>query len=147
MRKLFIRYVNGSHIIWLCSTSSNTQVIRKYSPQGGGNGRDFNFLVAGPWHDPVLTAHSHGCGVITNACWAWIILPLCTCPLWPLPPSPTQGNVEDFDFVSAIPHSNHHMVGTASWQNHDNSHPQSVIILHCHGCLCLSNTYNSSMWK
>ena len=21
------------------------------------NGRDFDFLVAGPWHDPVLTAH------------------------------------------------------------------------------------------
>ena len=28
MRKLLIRYVNGSHIILLCSTSSNTQVIR-----------------------------------------------------------------------------------------------------------------------
>ena len=35
--------------------------------------------------------------------------------------------VEDFDFVSTVPHSNHHTVGTASWQNHDSSHPQSVI--------------------
>ena len=36
MRKLFIQYVNGSHIIWLCSTSANTQVNRNYSPQSGG---------------------------------------------------------------------------------------------------------------
>ena len=47
------------------------------------------------------------------------------------PPSPAQGNVEDFDFVSAVPHSNHYTVGTASWQNHDTSPPQSVILLHC----------------
>ena len=46
------------------------------------------------------------------------------------PPPPTaQGNVEDFDFVSAVPHSNHHTVGTSSWQNHNSSSPQSVIIL------------------
>ena len=36
MRKLLIRYVNGGDIIWLRCTSSNTQVIRNYSPQGGG---------------------------------------------------------------------------------------------------------------
>ena len=60
------------------------------------------------------------------------------------PPPSAQGNVEDFDFVSAVPHSNHHTVGTASWQNHDSYPPQSVIILHCHGCLCLSNTNISS---
>ena len=29
------------------------------------------------------------------------------------PPTP-QGNVKDFDFVSVVPHSNHHTVGTAS---------------------------------
>ena len=40
-----------------------------------------------------------------------------------------------------FPHSNHHAVGTASWQNHDSSPPQSVIILHCHVCLGLSNPY------
>ena len=37
--------------------------------------------------------------------------------------------------MSAVPHSNHHTVGTASWQNHDSSSPQSVIILHCLVCL------------
>ena len=47
MRKLFIRYVNGSHIIWLCSTSSNTQVIRNYSPQTGDGG-DFDFFLQVP---------------------------------------------------------------------------------------------------
>ena len=99
-----------------------------------GDGGDFDFLVAGPWHDPVQTAHLPGCGVITNDWWAWFISPLCTSHLWPLPPA--QGNVEDFDFVYAVPHSNHHTVGPASWQNHDSSPPQSVIILHCHGCLC-----------
>ena len=29
--------------------------------------------------------------------------------------APAQKNVEDFDFVSEVPHSNHHTVGTASW--------------------------------
>ena len=33
---LFIRYINGSHIIWLRSASSNTQVIRNYGPQSQG---------------------------------------------------------------------------------------------------------------
>ena len=41
-------------------------------------------------------------------------------------PTPlAQGNVEDFGFVSAVPHSNHHTVGTASWQNHDS------LLLYC----------------
>ena len=30
MRRLFFRYINGNHIIWLRSTSSNTQVICNY---------------------------------------------------------------------------------------------------------------------
>ena len=29
--------------------------------------------------------------------------------------------------MSAVPHSNHHTVGTASWENHGSSPPQSVI--------------------
>ena len=41
--------------------------------------------------------------------------------------APAQRNVEDSDFVSAVPHNNHHTVGTARWQNHDSSPPQSVI--------------------
>ena len=36
MRGLFFRYINGNHIIWLRSTSSNTQVIRNYGPQSRG---------------------------------------------------------------------------------------------------------------
>ena len=61
--------------------------------------------------------------------------------------APAQRNVEDFDFVSEVPHSNHHTVGTASWQNHDSSSPQSAIILHCHVCLCLSNhNISSTLW-
>ena len=35
-----------------------------------GDGGDFDFLVAGPWHDPVLTARLPGCDVITNDWWA-----------------------------------------------------------------------------
>ena len=49
-----------------------------------------------------------------------------------------QRNVEDSGFVSAVPHSSHHTEGIASWQNHDSSPPQSVIILHCHVYLGLS---------
>ena len=36
MRRLFIRYINGSHIIWLRSASSNIQVIRYYGSQSQG---------------------------------------------------------------------------------------------------------------
>ena len=50
--------------------------------------------------------------------------------------------------MSAVPHNKHHTVGTASWQNHDSSPPQSVIILHCHVCLGLSNPYiSSALWR
>ena len=45
----------------------------------------------------------------------------------PPPHTPAQRNVEDFDFVSAVPHSNHHTVGEASCQNHDSSPKQSVL--------------------
>ena len=70
---------------------------------------------------------------------------LCTSHLWPLP---AQMNVEDFDFVSAVPHSNHHTVGEANQQNHDSSPPQSVIILHSNVCLGLSNPYISpALWR
>ena len=58
--------------------------------------------------------------------------------------APAQRNVEDSDFVSAVPHSNHLTVETANWQNRDSSPQQSVIILHCHICLGLSNPYISS---
>ena len=63
--------------------------------------------------------------------------------------TPAQRNVEESDFVSAVTHSKHHTVGTASWQNHDSSPPQqSVIILHCHVCLGLSNPYiSSALWR
>ena len=50
--------------------------------------------------------------------------------------------------MSAVPHSNHHTVGAASWQNHDSSPPQSVIILHSNVCLGLSNPYiSSALWR
>ena len=48
----------------------------------------------------------------------------------PPPPTPhAQANVEDFDIVSAVPHSNQHAVGTGSWQNHDSSPPS--MLLYC----------------
>ena len=47
-----------------------------------------------------------------------------------------------------FPHSNHHTVEAASWQNHDSSPPQSVIILHSNVCLGLSNPYiSSALWR
>ena len=75
---------------------------------------------------------------------AHIFSPLCTSHC---DHAPAQRNGKDSEFVSAVPHSNHHTVGTASWQNHDSSPPQSVIILHCHVCLGLSNPYiSSALW-
>ena len=100
-----------THIIWLCSTSSNAQVVRNYSPQSGGDGGDFDFLVAGPWYDPVLKAH------LPN--WA----SLQTTGGHDLFRLYAQGNVEDFDFFSAFPNSNKQTVGAASWQNHDSPPP------------------------
>ena len=41
MRRLFIRYINGSHIISLRSASSKTQVIRNYAPQSQGTAGTF----------------------------------------------------------------------------------------------------------
>ena len=62
--------------------------------------------------------------------------------------APAQRNIEDSDFVSAVPYSKHYTVGTARWQNHDSSPPQSVIILHCHVCLGLLNPYiSSALWR
>ena len=66
MRRLFIGYINRNHSIWLCSTSSNTQVIRNYGPQSRGNGGGYDFLATGLWYDPVLTAHLPGLCVSTN---------------------------------------------------------------------------------
>ena len=71
-----------------------------------------------------------------------------TTPPPPPPPPPGQRNDEDFDFVSAVPHSNHHTVGAASWQNHDSSPRQSVFKLHSNVCLGLSNPYiSSALWR
>ena len=89
--------------------------------------------------------HLPGWGVVTNGWCAYFFrryaIVICD-------HAPAQRNVEDSDFVSAVPHNNHHTVGTASWQNHDSSPPQSVLILHCHVCLGLSNPYiSSALWR
>ena len=136
---MFIRYINRGHIIWLRSTPSYAQVIRNYSPHSEG--------TAGLWYDPVLTDQLPGLAwsQMTGAhnlfrLYALVIYNHC--------PSPAQGNVEDLGYVSGVPHSNHHSVGTASWQNHDSSPLQSVIVLYCHVCLYLSNTYVSfALWR
>ena len=103
----------------------------------------FDFMVAGPWYGPVLGDHLVGCGVVTNDwCALFRLYVLVICDHRPQ----SSGDVEDFDFVSAFPNSNHHTVGTAICQNHDS--PQSVIILHCHVCLFQSNTHKSSaLWR
>ena len=145
MRRLFIRYINGIHIIWLRSASSNTQVIRTTAHRARERRRLW-FPGSGSLVWPC-----------TNSAFAWLgrgykwlvrinffrLYALVICDH-----APAQRNVEDSDFVSAVPHSNHHTVGTASWQNHDSSPTQSVIILLCHVCLGLSNPYiSSAMWR
>ena len=103
------------------------------------NGGDFDFLTAGPWYDPVLTAHLHSWDGWCPYFFRLYALVICD-------HAPAQRNFEDSDFVSAVPHSN--TVWTASWQNHDSSPPQSVIILHCHVCLGLSYPYIfSALWR
>ena len=96
MRRLFIRYVNGGHIIWLRSTSSNTQVIHSYSPQSRGNGGDF--LVSGfrsmIW--PCTNSSFTRLALNYKMTGAHNLFRLYALVKWPLPPA--QGNVEEFDF-------------------------------------------------
>ena len=50
--------------------------------------------------------------------------------------------------MSAVPIVTTILWGAASWQNHDSSPPQSVIILHSNVCLGLSNPYiSSALWR
>ena len=144
MRRLFIWYINGSHIIWLRSASSNTQVIRNYGPQSQGTA---GTLIS--WLQSLVWPCTNSANARLGRGYKWLVrtffhlyaLVICDHP-------PAQRNVEDSDFVSAVPHSYHQTVGTASWQNHDSSSPQSVIILHCHVCLGLSNPYiSSALWR
>ena len=111
-----------------------------YGPQSQGTA---GTLIS--WYYPVLTAQMPGWGVVKNGWCAYFfrLYALVICDH-----APAQRNVENSDFVSAVPHSNHHTAGTASWQNHDSSPPQSVIILHCHVCLGLSNPFiSSALWR
>ena len=78
MRRLFIRYINGSHIIWLRSASSNTQVIRWLRPTEPGNGGDFDFLAAGPCTNSANARLERG-----YKGWCAFFSPLCTSHLWP----------------------------------------------------------------
>ena len=67
----------------------------------------------------------------------------CTSHLWPLPPPPPppRGMLRTLILCLQFPIVTSTLMGTASWQNHDNSPPQSVIILHCHGCLYQTLTF------
>ena len=135
-----IRYING---LTLFDCALHRLIHKSFVTMAhrAGYGGNFDFLATGPWYDPVLTAHLPG--------WVWLQMTgahnfFCLYALITCGHTPAKRNVEDFDFVFAVPQSNHHTVGTASWQNHDISSPHSVIILHCHVCLGLSNPYISS---
>ena len=139
MRRLFTRYIYGSYIF----DYALHRLIHKpfvTTAHRAGERRDFDFLATGPCYDTVLTAHLPG----LHNFFRLYALVICD-------HAPAKRNVEGFDFVFAVRHSNHHTLGTASWQNHDSSYPQSVIILHYHVCLCLSNLTNpyisSALWR
>ena len=75
MRRLFYIYINGNHIIWLRSTSSNTQVIRNYGPQSRGTAGALIFWlqVSGiTW----LFAYCKG-GNFNIHIWAWFGYLIC----------------------------------------------------------------------
>ena len=63
--------------------------------------------------------------------------------------APAQRNVEGFNFVFAARHRNHHTLGTDIAGKTMTVLPlQSVIIMHCHVCLCLPNPYlSSALWR
>ena len=74
------------------------------TPTERGNGGNFDFLVAGPWHDPVLTgslAWAEASIQMTGGHNLFRLYALVICDHGPSPP-PAKGNVEDFDFVSAV---------------------------------------------
>ena len=123
MRRLFIRYIHGSHIILLRSTSSNTQVIRNYAPQSQGTA---GTLISWLWVPGMTLYYQRICpaGAWLQMAGALFFLLLSTSHLWPrTSPEECRGQ----------------------WLCvHDSSPPQSDIILHCHVCLGLSNPYISS---
>ena len=106
------------------SFGSYTQVIRRYSPQSGRTARTLIFLL----QVPGMTLY-----YICNSSFAWLgrrykglvgiiyFVFMHKSFVTTAPPPQAQGNAKDF--VSAVPHSNHHTVGTASWQSHDRSPP------------------------
>ena len=135
MRKLFILHVHGSHIIWLCSTSSNTQVIRNYSPQSMGRAETLIFWLqaSGMALYLQLICPAGASLQMTGGHYALVICDHC----------PPRGMSR-----SLILSLQFHTMWTTSWQNHDSSPLQSITILHCHGCLCLSITYiSSALWR
>ena len=101
-------YVNGGHIIWVCSTSSNTQIIRNYSPQSRGTAGTLIFWLQVPgmtlYQQPICLAGAWLQMAGEHNLFRLYALAICDhCP--PPPPPPAQGNVEDFHFVSAVLHS------------------------------------------
>ena len=145
-RQVFSRrgpYVNGGHIIWVCSTSSNTQVIRNHSPHSGGTAGTLIFWLQVPGMTPWLTAHlpAEAWLQMTGVHNLFRLYALFICDHCPLPQprgmSRTLILCQQFPIVL-----NHHTVGTASWQK-----PwQSVIKTYCHGYV--SNNYiSSALWR
>ena len=142
MRRLFIRYIYGSYI-FDCALHRLIHKTFVTTAHRAGERRGWIFWL----QVPVTTLYS------TNSAFAQLqmtgahnffrLYALVICDH-----APAQRKVEGFDFVFAARHSSHHTLRTASWQNHDSSSPQSVIILHCHVCLCLSNPYlSSALWR
>ena len=141
MRRLFIRYIYGSYI---CDCALHRLIHKPFVTTAHRTGERRGLWFSGYrsllWH-------------VTDSAFARLQMTgvhnffrLYALVIWDH--APAQRKVEGFDFVFAVRHSNHHTLGTASWQNHDSSFPQSVIILHCRVCLCLSNPYfSSALWR
>ena len=97
------------NIIWVCSTSADTQILRNYSPQSGGTVWTLIFWLQVPgmtlYHQLICPAGAWlQMAGVHNLLRLYALVICDHCPP-PPPPPPSPGECHGQHFVSAVSHS------------------------------------------
>ena len=145
MRGLFFRYINGNHIIW-CSLhrlihKSLVTTAHRAGERWGLWFSGYRSLQVWPCTNSAFARLERG--------YKWMVHIISFVFMHQsFVTTPSSEECRGLWVCVCSSHSNHHTVGAASWQNHESSPPQSVIILHSNVCLGLSNPYiSSALWR